>query len=49
MHLLSGFGLVQIYQALCIINDHPGDKLSAAEISAKALSGSCAICQQTLA
>lgn len=47
--LLSGYGLIQIYQALCIINDHAGDKLSAAEISAKALSGSCAICQQTLA
>lgn len=47
--LLSGYGLIQIYQTLCIINDHPGDKLSAAEISEKALAGSCAICQQTLA
>ena len=47
--LLSGYGLVQVYQALCIINDHAGDKLSAAEISAKALAGSCTICQQTLA
>ncbi|MGL1956094.1 MAG: glucokinase [Colwellia sp.] len=46
--LLSGFGLVQIYQALCIINDHAGDKLSAAEISTQALAGSCAICQQAL-
>tara|TARA_B110000467_G_C18299416_1_gene470245 strand:+ start:92 stop:1072 length:981 start_codon:yes stop_codon:yes gene_type:complete len=46
--LLSGYGLVQIYQALCIINDHAGDKLSAAEISSNALSGSCPICQQAL-
>ncbi len=47
--LLSGYGLVQIYQALCIINDHAGDKLSAAQISSKALTGSCPTCQQTLA
>lgn len=47
--LLSGFGLVQVYQALCIINDHAGDKLTAAEICSQALAGSCAICQQTLA
>lgn len=46
--LLSGYGLVQIYQALCVINDHAGDKLSAAEISSHAQAGSCSICQQAL-
>lgn len=46
--LLSGYGLVQIYQALCVINDHAGDKLSAAEICSQAQAGTCSICQQTL-
>jgi len=47
--LLSGYGLIQIYQALCIINNHAGDKLSAAQISSQALTGTCPICQQALA
>jgi len=47
--LLSGYGLVQIYQALCIINDHAGDKLVAAQISSNAVAGTCPICQQALA
>ena len=47
--LLSGFGLEQIYQAICAINGQSGDKLSAADISQQAVSGSCELCQQSLA
>lgn len=58
--LLSGYGLEQMYQAICSINasndDNNNDindasnkeKLSAAEISQQAVSGSCTLCQQTL-
>lgn len=51
--LLSGFGLEQIYQALLFINKQPEitkvkDKLSAKDITTKALNESCDICQQTL-
>jgi glucokinase len=47
--LLSGFGLEQMYQAICSINGKTESKLSAAEISQQAVSGSCTLCQQTLA
>ena len=47
--LLSGFGLEQIYQAICAINGQSGDKLSAADISQQAVSGNCELCQQSLA
>jgi glucokinase len=47
--LLSGFGLEQIYQAICAINGKNNSKLSAAEISQQAVSESCPLCQQTLA
>ena len=55
--LLSGYGLEQMYQAIRSINgrnDGNNDagnkgKLSAAEISQQAVSGSCTLCQQTLA
>ncbi len=51
--LLSGYGLEQIYQALLFINQGKEittvkDKLSAKEISTKALEGTCHICEQTL-
>jgi glucokinase len=46
--LLSGFGLEQIYQAICSINGKNNSKLSAAEISQQAVSESCPLCQQTL-
>jgi len=53
--LLSGYGLVQIYQALVDINKEqetseasPTD-LTAKEISTQALNGSCALCKQALA
>jgi len=47
--LLSGFGLEQIYQAICSINGKNENKLSAADISQQAVSGNCSLCQQTLA
>jgi glucokinase len=47
--LLSGYGLEQTYQALCSINGENEGKLTAAEISQQAVSGSCLLCQQALA
>lgn len=51
--LLSGYGLEQIYQALLFINQDKEisslkDKLSAKDISTKALAGICRICEQAL-
>lgn len=51
--LLSGYGLEQIYQALLFINQGKEittvkDKLSAKEISTKAINGTCHICEQAL-
>ena len=51
--LLSGYGLEQVYQALLFINEGKeistvNDKLSAKEITTKALDGTCDICEQTL-
>jgi glucokinase len=47
--LLSGYGLEQIYQAICVINGKSESQLSAAEISQKAVAVSCVLCQQALA
>lgn len=51
--LISGSGIEQIYQALLVINNVADknsvqEKISAKEISEKALAGSCIICEQTL-
>lgn len=54
--LISGYGIEQIYQALVAINQQTDNqstgtdivKLSAQEISSKAISGDCATCFQTL-
>jgi glucokinase len=51
--LLSGYGLEQVYQALLFINKTKDDassnaKMSAKDITAKALNGTCAICEKTL-
>jgi glucokinase len=51
--LLSGYGLEQVYQALLFINKGKEittikDKLSAKEITTKALNGTCDICEKTL-
>ena len=46
--LLSGYGLEQIFHAVCAINGESKHQLSAAEISQQAVSGSCALCQQSL-
>jgi glucokinase len=51
--LLSGYGLEQIYQALLFINqgkDITGieDKLTAKDITANAVNGTCTVCEQTL-
>ncbi|OUR81992.1 glucokinase [Colwellia psychrerythraea] len=51
--LLSGYGLEQIYQALLFINHGKeitriNDKLTAKDITTKALNGTCDVCQQTL-
>ena len=51
--LLSGYGLEQIYQALLFINHDKEittieDKLTAKDITTKALNGTCPVCEQTL-
>jgi glucokinase len=51
--LLSGYGLEQVYQALLFIQQGKTtttveDKLSAKDITTKALDGTCNICEQTL-
>jgi glucokinase len=46
--LLSGYGLEQIHQAICSINGESDRKLTAAEISQQATSGSCKLCVQSL-
>jgi len=51
--LLSGYGLEQVYQALLFIEQSKKittvkDKLSAKEITTKALNGTCSICEKTL-
>lgn len=47
--LLSGLGIEQIYQALSFEKNGIATKLSAKEITAKALSGSCSLALETLA
>ena len=47
--LLSGLGLEQIYQALNHIEDANKPQLTAKEISEKALSSNCQLCEKTLA
>ncbi len=47
--LLSGYGLEQIYQALCAINQQETKALSAKDISTNALANSCPVCAQALA
>ncbi|KGJ93313.1 glucokinase [Colwellia psychrerythraea] len=51
--LLSGYGLEQVYQALLFIDEGKeiitvNDKLSAKDITTKALTGTCATCEKTL-
>jgi glucokinase len=46
--LLCGKGLEQIYQALLSIENHPKNELTAEQISAKAIDGSCALCEKSL-
>ncbi|MCP4987760.1 MAG: glucokinase [Colwellia sp.] len=51
--LLSGYGLEQIYRALVAMNNqaisfNDVEKLSAKEISSKAISGECTTCEQAL-
>ncbi|WP_114327545.1 glucokinase [Candidatus Colwellia aromaticivorans] len=52
--LLSGYGLEQIYQALIVLDSYPTkrnaavDKLTAAQISARAVANSCSTCYQAL-
>ncbi len=51
--ILSGYGLEQIYQALLFINQSKeittmNDKLTAKNITTKALNGTCGVCEQTL-
>lgn len=47
--LLSGYGLEQIYQALCAINQQDTKLLNAKDISTNALVGGCPTCAQALA
>jgi len=46
--LLCGKGLEQIYQAFLSIGNHPKNILSAEQISAKAIEGSCPLCEKSL-
>lgn len=46
--LLSGYGLEQIYQAICEINGKKAMSFQAKDISNQALKHSCPICQQAL-
>ncbi|MEW6997051.1 glucokinase [Colwelliaceae bacterium BS250] len=46
--LLSGLGIEQIYQALCVINNVEDKNLKATEISAHAIANTCPTCLQTL-
>ncbi|NQZ21969.1 MAG: glucokinase [Colwellia sp.] len=46
--LLCGKGLEQIYQAFLSIGNHPENYLSAEQISAKAIEGSCPLCEKSL-
>jgi len=46
--LLCGKGLEQIYQAFLSIDNLPKNSLSAEQISAKAIDGSCSLCEKSL-
>lgn len=47
--LLSGYGLEQVYQAISAIKENPNsEKLNAADISQRGLSGDCELCRLTL-
>ncbi|MBU2870406.1 glucokinase [Colwellia sp. E2M01] len=46
--LLSGYGLEQIYTAICSINNQTDRKLTAEDISSKALREDCLLCQKAL-
>jgi len=46
--LLCGKGLEQIYQAFLSIDNLPESHLSAEQISAKAIDGSCSVCEKAL-
>ncbi len=47
--LLSGYGLEQVYQAVCAIkHDTNNERLTAADISAKGVNGECELCRLSL-
>jgi glucokinase len=46
--LISGPGLVNLYQALATIEGVPAEELTPPEISARALAGVCPLCQEAL-
>ncbi len=46
--LLSGPGIVQIYEAICDLRNHTPTHDDAAEISQRAIDNGCAICVETL-
>lgn len=46
--LLSGPGLLNIYKALAELNSQPNENLSAADITSRALAGSCPLCQEVV-
>lgn len=46
--LMSGAGIELIYRALAGLGDLPAEKLSAAEISRRALAGECALCDDVI-
>ncbi|BAL24995.1 glucokinase [Azoarcus sp. KH32C] len=46
--VLSGPGLVALYEAHAAVGGQPSEQLSAAEISQRGLAGTCALCVETL-
>lgn len=47
--LLSGTGLVEVYQVVCALDGVPAGALDAAVISQRAIAGTCPICQEVMA
>lgn len=47
--VLSGAGLIHLYRAIAALDDLPVERLSAAEITERALAGSCRTCAEALA
>jgi glucokinase len=47
--LLSGMGLVEVYQVICALDGVPDEALDAAAISQRAMAQSCGVCAEVMA